>query len=426
MEAIYQADASRVGTQRETVAQPVAGVPEMGSAEEPLFVGAAKRSITPTVRGRKVFMAGHHRGRLATDIHDELWVRAVAVRLRESTVILAGLDLIGLFREDVEAIRSMVAAAGVPADSLIVTCTGNHSGPDTLGLWRKGPRSLGLNVRYTDFLREQVAQVIRLAVEAMEPAQAYMACAEMDELGREAETASLSVMQFRDLAGRQVATVVNGPLVPQVLEEANTAISADFVNWLYLDLERTRDDVVLYVCAEAGEPSLVREHSWSEAERVGCLLASMVRHAVENAPPMAIAHLAVWRRPISIPPDRSRLVWPKDAGGRPGGEWRTESEVGLVEFGPLRMVALPGLAAPEMGFELRKALDAPYRWLLCMSNDSLGTIRLWQGLPRHEGFSSSASGPPPSRAIPCVRVGSQVGTIIMDQVADLMLEVRGR
>ena len=97
----------------------------------------------------------------------------------------------------------------------------------------------------------------------------------------------------------------------------------------------------------------------------------------------------------------------------------------MVEFGPLRMIAVPGLAAPEMGFELRKALDAPYRWLLCQSNDSLGTIRLRQGQPRSGGFPSGP-GPLPDRAVPCVRVGSYASTIIMDQVADLMLEVRGR
>ena len=252
MSAIYRAGAGRTGSERQGVARPPADAPSTGSAHEPLLVGAAKRSITPTVLGRRVYLAGYRRGRLATDIHDELWVRAVAIRCREVTLILVALDLIGLFHEDVKAIRSKVAAAGVPTDGLIVTCTGNHSGPDTLGLWRRGPRSLGRSFRYADFLRTQVAQVIRLAYEAMEPAQAYLACAEMDELGREAETAGLSVMQLRTLTGRQVATVVNGPLVPQVLQEANTAISADFVNWLYLDLERAHDDIVLYVCAEAG------------------------------------------------------------------------------------------------------------------------------------------------------------------------------
>jgi hypothetical protein len=423
MSAIYRAGANRAGTLGQDVARAPAEAPGTGSTQEPLLVGTAKRSITPTVLGRRVYLAGYQRGRLATDVHDELWVRAVAIRRREVTLILATLDLIGLFREDVEAIRSRVAAAGVPTDGLIVACTGNHSGPDTLGLWRRGPRGLRRNFRYTEFLRTQVAQVICLAAEAMEPAQAYLACADVDEMGREGDTPGLSVMQLRTLSGRQVATVVNSPLVPRVLPEANTAISADFLNWLYLDLERTRDDTVLYVCAEAGEPPLIRERSWSEAERVGRQLALLARRAVESASPMPISHLAVWRKPIAIPPDRRGLMGPGYAGGRLNREWRRQSEVGVVEFGPLRMVALPGLAAPEMGFELRKALDAPYRWLLCLSNDSLGTIRLMQGPPRQGGYPSAAV---PDRAIPSVRVGSHASTIIMDQVADLMLEVRGR
>ena len=425
MAAIAQASASQTSAGWDLV-EP-AGATRAGASQEPLLVGAAKRSITPTVRGRRVYMAGHARGRLATEIHDELWVRAIALRYREVTLVLVSLDLLGLFHEYVESIRGMVAAAGIPADGLIVTCTGNHSGPDTLGLWGKGLPGLGLNVRYLDFLRTQIVQVIGLAVAAMEPAQAHMACAELAGHAGDVDAAETAVVQFRTITGKNLATVIEGSLVPQVLEAANTIISADFLNWLYLDLEHTSNDVIMYVCDGTADPalSLVRERSWGEAERIGYKLASMVDHAVQDAPPIAVDHLAVWRRPIAIPPDRGRLARPGNAGGRPVGEWHRESEVSLVELGPIRMLALPGLVTPDMGFELRKALDAPCRWLLCLSNDNLGTIRLEQELSWGQGLLSSRRRPTRGGTVPCVRVGSHLGTIVMDRVVDLMVEVRG-
>ena len=56
--------------------------------------------------------------------------------------------------------------------------------------------------------------------------------------------------------------------------------------------------------------------------------------------------------------------------------------------------------AGQLGFEIRKMLDAPYRLLLCMGNDNLGCI--W---PQPQGN------------------GSLVGTIIQDQIDQLMFDM---
>jgi hypothetical protein len=382
------------------------------------WVGTARRLITPTVKGRRVYVAGHRAGRHATGIHDELWARALATCYGDVTVVLVALDLLGLVRKDVLLIHELAAEQGLPAESLIVTCTGNHAGPDTSGLWSKRLLGGGLNTRYVEFLRAEVVQVARLAVAAMEPAQAYLARAEIPGLASDGESRELSVLQLASAGGNVLATVVNLALVPQVVGEANTLIGADFPGWLCLDLERTGGGLALYVCAEASEEVLptVAERSWEEAERLGYQLAAVVRDALAAALPAEIDRLKIWKRPVVLAP-----YPPAEEGSQAGGfsKRHVESEVSLIQLGPARIAVLPGLVAPELGFEIRKMLDTPYRFVFCMGNDSLGPITMpGSVLPAPE------AGHPPGRASRSSPSPSHTGTILLDQVANLMVEAR--
>lgn len=386
-----------------------------------LLAGGVKRPITPTVKGRRVYIAGYGSGRLATDIHDELWVRALSIQLGDVVVVLVALDLLGLLQTDVEFIQQQAIEAGLPAQNLIIACTCNHAGPDTIGHWSKGAFGTGLNIRYLHFLRQEVVRVIHLAVSNMRPVEAYFARSEVPELSGGEEGQELEVLQLRGEAGEPVYTLVNYPLVPRVLGEANTTISADFVSRLYRELERTRQEIVLYTCAGAstGFPKAQQERPWEEAEEVGRRLAQAVRQAIHDASHTPIERLEVWHRKASIPADAPVESWLKRTGllGRASlAEGRTESQVGLIQLGPARIAVLPGLVAPELGFDIRKMLDAPFRFLLCMANDTLGFI-LPQGLtgpavpgPEQDGFDSLSS--------------VQVGTIILDELDDMVLEAR--
>ena len=83
-----------------------------------------------------------------------------------------------------------------------------------------------------------------------------------------------------------------------------------------------------------------------------------------------------------------------------------ESEIGLVQLGPARMAAVPGLLAPQVGSQVRKMLDAPYRFVLSTSNDNLGYI--------------------PQQAVPSTTPDriSQIGTIVLDELDRLLLDAR--
>src|SRR3974377_109201 len=89
------------------LAMPLFAVP---AAHGQLSAGGAKSAITPELEGNKVDLAGFGHNRVATAVHDPLYVRCVALQTRGRLVVLCAADLIGLFYADVEQIREYFRA----------------------------------------------------------------------------------------------------------------------------------------------------------------------------------------------------------------------------------------------------------------------------------------------------------------------------
>lgn len=349
-----------------------------GANRGPLLAGAIKRPITPTIKGRRVFIAGDEPIRQASDIHDELWARALILRAGDSTLVMVALDLFGLSREHVSHIQEQAIEQGLPAQNLIISCTRNHSGPDTDGPWSTGWLGSGLNMRYIYFLYRELVDMIRIAEQSLQPVRPYLVRETIRDPLNEESLRELAVMQLRTAEDRSVATLVNVGLVPQTLGAQNTSISADFAHYLYQDLEawQARDQVVLYTCAEGEEviPSALQAPSWDQAERAGRNLAQAVRDSLENAEEVEIDHIRMWTRAIE-PNGNGRLPkWLQPIGGSRNGSSAAHSKLALVELGPARIAVLPGLPAPEISLQVRRMVDAPFRFVVGMGNDNIGYI----------------------------------------------------
>ncbi|HEY63068.1 MAG TPA: hypothetical protein G4O02_00695 [Caldilineae bacterium] len=106
-----------------------------------LYGGVAIRRITPDLSGRRVYLAGFGRNRVATGVHDDLWVRALALSDGLTTVVLAAFDLIGLFQDDVVQILSALPDHDVTLDGGILASTHTHS------VWAGYPGPMGAGPR---------------------------------------------------------------------------------------------------------------------------------------------------------------------------------------------------------------------------------------------------------------------------------------
>src|SRR5713101_6096724 len=119
--------------------------PHLAWAQGQLRAGAAKTAVTPEVHQNKVYLAGFGHNRVATGVHDDLYVRCLALGAGMDTVALCSVDVIGLFYDDVLKIRRQVKAKAPEVSYLIVSCTHVHAGPDTLGLWGPSQLQTGIN-----------------------------------------------------------------------------------------------------------------------------------------------------------------------------------------------------------------------------------------------------------------------------------------
>ncbi|MEN6561778.1 MAG: hypothetical protein ABFD52_13490 [Acidobacteriota bacterium] len=102
-------------------------------AEAALKVGVGETIITPPAG---MAMAGYRRTEVSKGVHDDLFARSLLVEGPDGkTVVLMTLSLVEVRRPWVEAIREGVARrTGIPGESILISATHTHSGPDVGGL----------------------------------------------------------------------------------------------------------------------------------------------------------------------------------------------------------------------------------------------------------------------------------------------------
>src|SRR5262245_60037305 len=133
-------------------------------AEPPLRAGFGQQEITPDPASRPVWMAGFGHNRQATGVHDPLWARAIVLESGGRRIALVSVDLVGLFRESVERIRSKLEGF----DYVLVSSTHGHEGPDTMGLWGPNPATSGVDADYLSRVEAHVAAAVREAAEQLQ------------------------------------------------------------------------------------------------------------------------------------------------------------------------------------------------------------------------------------------------------------------
>lgn len=142
-----------------------------GIASGGIVAGAAKLAITPDPKGMKVYLAGFGNNRVATGVHDDIWARGLVIGDGKKTIAIVGLDLIGLFWDDVQRIREKAKEEGIAVDYILVSSTHNHEGPDTLGLWGPSPIQSGINTGYQEFVISTAVRVLKEAISRLKPAR---------------------------------------------------------------------------------------------------------------------------------------------------------------------------------------------------------------------------------------------------------------
>lgn len=392
-----------------------------GPAWAEFKAGAALRVITPDLKQfAPVYLAGFGQNRVATGIHDPLFVRCLAMATGTRPVVICGVDSIGLFSEDIERIR---AKAGPNVD-LIVAATHGHEGPDTQGLWGPKQGESGMNEAYVTLLVDRASEAVREAVANLKPAQARLARENApvlktflnDTRPPVVHDAELILLALNDTHNRPIATLVNWANHPEALSSKNTLITSDYPAKLYKDLDTMRGGITVFLNGAVGgmqsplgakirDPrtnDFAPKASFELAEVIGQRLAQLAVDAITDAPEVKIDSIEYREKRVRIPLANEGFRAMAAAGVFKGrkpliAEGSTETVVGYLRLArgkepKLEAACIPGELYPELsvgGIEryagadfpdapletpIKKQMTAPYRMLFGLANDQIGYI----------------------------------------------------
>jgi hypothetical protein len=196
--------------------------------------GFAKIRITPPL-GVELAGYGVYLERRATEVHDDLFARALALEDDAGErVLLLSLDLVGLSWELSGAISAQAAAAAdLAVEHVLISCTHTHSGPAPLTLEGWGQ----MEPSYVSSIPVQCANAAREAMAALHPVQIGTAQSTVWALGFNRVRAtgpidrSLHVLRIDGMAGTPEVVLFSHGCHPVTIDrrtDAGTAVSADW------------------------------------------------------------------------------------------------------------------------------------------------------------------------------------------------------
>lgn len=389
--------------------------------------GAAARIITPELGKGPVYLAGFGQNRVATGVHDDLHARCLAMAAGAGApVVVCGVDSIGLFFDDVQAIRKAVTAGHKGQVEVVVAVTHSHETPDTMGLW--GPRLgvSGLNEEYNQLVIGRTAEAALAALAAMRPAIARLAKAASPRLREfsydsrppvvlDDEIVALAVDDAR--TKRPIAVLANWASHPEALGSANTLITADWCHYFYTEVEAETGATAVFINGalggmmsplgakitdpETGQPA--PKDTFRLAEIVGREAARHALKALAGAEPFTPDAVVYREKMAEIPVTNRNFLMAAAAGLFQGrkpmtAEKGTSAPVGYLRLslagrpwleaavipgelypelsvGPI--VRDPGADFPDAPFEpviKNELLTAPFRMVFGLANDEIGYI----------------------------------------------------
>lgn len=394
-----------------------------------LSVGWSAVDITPRIApdAPPVWMAGYGHNRRAAGVHDPLFARVLALGAGKQRVAIVGVDLIGLMRPAILAIRRELA----DFDAVWIVSTHNHQGPDVIGLWGPSPAVSGVSEEYIRIIVNQIARAVRQAGSQAAACVADFGSADDASLLKDSRLPvvldpTLRVVRFSTPdRSRTLGLLVQWNCHPESMGSANTRITADFPGATIAALAARHRAPVVYVNGAVGglmappggrfkDPKGLPyvEGRWDWMDHYGKRVADLADRAIADARPISLAPIAHASIPIRLPVANpayqllhtmgvlKRDLFPARNGQPPG----IETEVACLRLGQLHLAGIPGELYPELvhgqyqepvdpAADLPDApLETPVmnilprgpRMLLGLANDEIGYIipkRQWDAAP---------------------------------------------
>lgn len=237
-------------------------------------IGLSKVNLTPSfnvvsedaISGKFVTMPlSGYGGRpgTATAVHDSIYVKSMALRVGQRTLVIVGSDLL-IMPPDVARIVSNRAKTELKLErsDLMFTATHTHS---SIGAWSGGYIGESFNGPHnplvTDWIAQQVFQSIALAVQDLQPGSIGMGSLPISHFVRnrlvgEKGTVDPDFMLIRvEQASGKKALIGSYNAHATCLGGSNLEVSADYPGYWQRKLEQSEFDLAIFLAGSVGSHS---------------------------------------------------------------------------------------------------------------------------------------------------------------------------
>jgi hypothetical protein len=389
--------------------------------------GYAQAIITPRL-DKPVYLAGFGQNRQAESVHDDLFVRAIALSDGDTRLVLCSLDLIGFFQNYVAEVARRVKLE-YPNVHILIASTHTHHGPDTMGIYGPDDKTTGVDLAYIANLQDKVVATIleclemKYQVSAMKSGSVHVPGIAKNARDPEIVDDELAVFQLLNADHNPIVTFVNFPCHPEVLFDKNTRITSDYPGVLRRTVEAETLAPCVFTSGALGGMMTpdVTDHTFEEAQEMGVKLARAGLDLLQKTRSISKIGIYFNRHTISarltnilfkIAIRRGLLPEPRDHRGY------VITEANLIRIGGCWLVSVPGELLPKLGLEIKKRLKdagAQVAGVIGLGNDELGYI-----LPKEDFRYPLNPFRPGSHYEETMSISKEIGPQVMEAVDDLL------
>jgi hypothetical protein len=401
-----------VPTPTATAAPTVVPPPTLLPSSTGLYVGVAKRDITPP---NPVCLGGYGFGcnRKSDGVLAPLYVRAFVISDGTHTVVFAGNETQGSFaaykrgpygHTDVRKTVQAVTAGLIPADHIVINSCHSHSGPDTSGVFGGLPNS------YLALLKDQTVGAIIDAWQAMRPAQLRVGAVDageylhsqfgppQDQVDRELR---VLIAADPDDATKVQGIMINYAAHATITGSGNLKVSSDWPGVAATKVEQALGiDTAVHMVADVGRTQPNGEQGdddYQKLEDYGERIKAKVLEAVSAA--TAVNGTDILANQLFIREDYNNRFIPAvfllSSASRsdqpPWFENRTTvgTVLSVIKVGDVFFGAMPGEGYPAIFSELQQRVPAAKHFIFGLANDQLGYL-----IAPQEGYEQIAAAAP--------------------------------
>ena len=253
-----------------------------------LRAGWAKRPIAPPA-GTPLAGFGDRKGKPSTGVHDEIFVKALALSDGNDKAVLVAADMLIIPENLAETVRERVfRQTGLAADALLFNASHTHSGPGGWAPGFVGKQFAGTyDASVLEFLAQQfTAAIVEADATAGDDAALGTGGVPVDACirnrTREAPCdTELSYMVVEKEGGAR-CFVVSYSAHPTVLGGSNMEFSGDYPGYLARALERETGGFAMFLGGAVG--SMTTRHAGNESgfEKAAAIGEGIARHVLDG------------------------------------------------------------------------------------------------------------------------------------------------